>query len=101
MAERRKTAAAEGQPKRQQKQGQQKEQKPKDPFEDQGPLGRLKREAAERLGLVEKIYAHGWGGLSSAEAGRVGALVNRLLRERQTAGEDRAQPPPEKRRGGV
>lgn len=59
-----------------------KEKKPKDPFADEGPLGRLKREAAERLGLVEKIYAQGWGGLSSAEAGRLGALVNRMLRER-------------------
>lgn len=62
-----------------------KEKKPKDPFADRSPLGLLKREAAERLGLVEKVYALGWGGLSSAEAGRLGALVSRLLRERGEA----------------
>jgi len=91
---------AERQPKRREKQ-QKEQKKPKDPFEDQGPLGKLKREAAERLRLVDKSYAHGWRGLSSAEAGRVGALVNRLLRERQAAGEDRAQPLPAKGRDGV
>lgn len=63
-----------------------KEKKPKDPFEDKSPMGLLKREAAEKLGLVEKILAQGWGGLSAAESGRVGALVNRVLRERKGEG---------------
>lgn len=77
-----KPKAPERKPKPPVEKKEKKEKKPKDPFEDRSPLGLLKREAAERLGLVEKIYAQGWGGLSSAESGRVGALVNRMLRER-------------------
>lgn len=76
-------AAAGAKPKPGAEKREKKEKKPKDPFEDRSPLGLLKREAAEKLGLVEKIYAQGWGGLSSAESGRVGALVNRMLRERR------------------
>lgn len=79
MAERK---APERKPKSSAEKKEKKEKKPRDPFEDRSPLGLLKREAAERLGLVEKIYAQGWGGLSSAESGRIGALVNRMLRER-------------------
>ncbi len=58
-----------------------KGKKEKDPFEDVSPMGLLKREAAERLGLVEKIKSGGWGSLSAAENGRVGALVNKLKKE--------------------
>lgn len=60
-----------------------KEKKPKDPFEDTSPMGLLKKEAAERLGLVDKIRESGWGGLSAAESGRIGALVNKMIKERQ------------------
>lgn len=80
MAEKGKTVAA-GKPIK-----EKKEKKPKDPFEDKSPMGLLKRDAAEKLGLVDKILAQGWGGLSAAESGRVGALVNRMLRERRGDG---------------
>lgn len=60
--------------------------KEKDPFGDTSPMGLLKREAAEKLGLVDKVRALGWGGLSSAESGKVGALMNRILKERQGQG---------------
>lgn len=59
-----------------------KEKKQKDPFEDSSPMGLLKREAAERLGLADKIRESGWGGLSAAESGRIGALVNKMMKER-------------------
>lgn len=61
---------------------------PKDPFEDKSPLGLLKRKAAEDLGLIEKIYSLGWGGLSSAESGRVGALVGRMRKQEETVRKD-------------
>ena len=35
----------------------------------------LKWEAAAVLGLVGKVRSSGWGGLSAAEAGRVGGLM--------------------------
>ncbi len=63
-----------------------KKKEPPDPFADTSPLGLLKREAAERLGLLEKVRALGWAGLSAAETGRVGALVSRLARERGDGG---------------
>ncbi len=63
-----------------------KKKEPPDPFADTSPLGLLKREAAERLGLVDKVRSVGWAGLSAAETGRVGALVSRLARERAGRG---------------
>lgn len=57
-------------------------EKEKDPFADESPMGLLKREAAERLGLAEKVRAQGWGGLTAAESGRLGALVSRMIKER-------------------
>ncbi len=36
---------------------------------------RLKYEIAEELGLLEKLKAVGWAGLSAAESGRIGGLV--------------------------
>jgi hypothetical protein len=38
---------------------------------------RVKVEAAEELGLAAKIQQAGWGGLTSEEAGRIGALVRK------------------------
>jgi hypothetical protein len=38
---------------------------------------RYKVEAAEELGLYDKIVKDGWGGLTSEEAGRLGALVRK------------------------
>lgn len=49
--------------------------------DERSPLYALKIEAAEALGLTEKVAAVGWGGLSAAEAGRVGAYMTRVLRE--------------------
>lgn len=36
---------------------------------------RLKYEAAEELGLVEKLLEVGWGGLSTRETGLIGSKV--------------------------
>lgn len=36
---------------------------------------RLKYEAAEDLGLLEKLVEVGWGGLSARETGLIGARV--------------------------
>lgn len=44
------------------------------------PLYPLKLKVAVDLGLLEKIRHVGWGGLSSAESGRVGGWMTRLLR---------------------
>lgn len=43
----------------------------------------LKWEAVAALGLVEKVRREGWGGLSAAEAGRVGGLMTKWARDRQ------------------
>ena len=40
-----------------------------------GPHDRLKHEIARELGLGEKIKAHGWGGLTAAETGRIGGIL--------------------------
>lgn len=37
---------------------------------------RLKFEAAAELGLADKLMRTGWGGLTSEETGRVGALLS-------------------------
>ncbi len=42
----------------------------------------LKWEAAGELGLAEKVRDLGWGGLSAAEAGRVGARIAKWIRDR-------------------
>lgn len=42
---------------------------------------RLKYEAARRLGLIEKLLAVGWGGLTSEENGRVGGVTAALCRK--------------------
>lgn len=44
------------------------------------PLEQLKLEIAEEIGLLEKVKKVGWGGLSSAESGRIGGLMNKRLR---------------------
>ncbi|MBR6221667.1 MAG: small, acid-soluble spore protein, alpha/beta type [Clostridia bacterium] len=42
---------------------------------------RLKYEAAEELGLTERLTRVGWGGLTAGETGRIGGIVARRLRE--------------------
>lgn len=44
------------------------------------PLEQLKLEIAEEIGLLEKVKKVGWGGLSAAESGRIGGLMNKRLR---------------------
>lgn len=39
------------------------------------PGERLKYEAAEELGLLDKLMEVGWGGLSARETGLIGARV--------------------------
>lgn len=51
---------------------------PRSEEEDESPLARFKWEAARQLGLLDKVRREGWGGLSSAESGRIGGLMNRL-----------------------
>lgn len=77
--------------------GDKKEKKEKDPFADTSPMGLLKKEAAEKLGLIEKIRSGGWGALTSAENGRIGALVNKMAKERSAAAVPGDMPGKEKR----
>ncbi len=43
----------------------------------------LKLEAAEELGLIDKIKDVGWGGLTSEESGRLGGYITRKIISRQ------------------
>jgi len=45
------------------------------------PHERLKWEIANEIGLGDKLVKVGWGGLSSAETGRVGGIMTKRLRE--------------------
>ncbi|MCR4397626.1 MAG: alpha/beta-type small acid-soluble spore protein [Firmicutes bacterium] len=45
-----------------------------------GPFHSLKLEVAGELGLAQKIRRSGWGGLTSAESGRIGGVMTRRLR---------------------
>ena len=40
----------------------------------------LKYRAAARLGLLDKLLAVGWAGLSTQETGRIGGLVGAMKR---------------------
>ncbi|MDS1030728.1 small, acid-soluble spore protein, alpha/beta type [Bacillota bacterium LX-D] len=44
------------------------------------PLESLKLEIAEELGLLEKVKAEGWSGLSAKESGKIGGLMNKRIR---------------------
>lgn len=41
----------------------------------------LKMEIAEELGLLDKIYSEGWGGLSATESGRIGGKLAAALKK--------------------
>lgn len=41
----------------------------------------MKLSIAKQLGLLEKVRAEGWGGLSAKECGQVGGLLSRMLKE--------------------
>jgi len=45
-------------------------------------LARLKLEIAEEIGLLSKVREVGWAGLSAAEAGHLGGVMSKRLRER-------------------
>lgn len=44
-------------------------------------LDQLKMAAAEELGLLEKAKRFGWGQLSSAESGRIGGYMTKMMRD--------------------
>lgn len=46
------------------------------------PLDLLKLEIADELGLSDKVVSEGWGGLTAAETGRVGGILNKRLRDK-------------------
>ena len=46
----------------------------------------IKYEIAEELGLIDKIDAMGWKGLTAKESGRIGGLLARRKRELQEQG---------------
>ena len=48
---------------------------------------RMKFEAAAELGLADKLSLRGWGGLTSKETGRIGALIAGKKRGRHKDGE--------------
>lgn len=68
---------------------------PQSPEEDDSPLAPVKWEAAEMLGLLQKVREVGWGGLTASEAGRVGGYMTKLRRERGELppGEQGERPP--------
>ena len=48
----------------------------------------LKLEIAAELGLLEKVQAVGWAGLSAKETGRMGGLVTKRKRELKEKSEE-------------
>lgn len=47
----------------------------------------LKLEIANELGLMDKITAEGWGGLTAKESGRIGGIMTSRKRENQNKGQ--------------
>ncbi|MFZ5611395.1 hypothetical protein P378_07645 [Desulforamulus profundi] len=45
------------------------------------PMDLLKLEIAEELGLAEKVQKEGWGGLTSAESGRIGGIITQRAKK--------------------
>jgi len=43
----------------------------------------LKYQAAQQLGLMDKLQRVGWAGLSAQETGRIGGLVSRMKKQRK------------------
>jgi len=44
------------------------------------PIDLLKLEIAKEIGLLEKVEKAGWKGLTAGEAGRIGGLMSRRLK---------------------
>ncbi|MGB9781300.1 MAG: small, acid-soluble spore protein, alpha/beta type [Caldanaerobacter sp.] len=51
-------------------------------MEDRFLIEIFKWEAAEELGLLEKVKKVGWPNLSAQETGKIGVLVKRKIREK-------------------
>lgn len=47
------------------------------------PEEKMKYEIAEELGLLDRVLAEGWKGLTSKETGRIGGLVTKRKREQK------------------
>lgn len=45
------------------------------------PLDLLKLEIARELGLEHKVQEVGWGGLTAAETGRVGGILQKRMKD--------------------
>ena len=59
-----------------------KKQKPID-LRNLEPEEKMKYESAEELGLLDRVLAEGWKGLTSKETGRIGGLVTKRKREQR------------------
>jgi len=46
----------------------------------------LKLEAAEELGLLEKVKKVGWSKLSAQETGKIGSIVKKKMKLQQVVG---------------
>ena len=55
---------------------------------------RRKYEIARELGLLDRVKAVGWAGLSAKETGRIGGLMGRENRVPPTVSEPLAEPEP-------
>jgi hypothetical protein len=51
-------------------------------MEDRFLIEIFKWEAAEELGLLEKVKTVGWSNLSAQETGKIGVLVKRKIKEK-------------------
>ena len=45
---------------------------------------RVKYEIAEELGLLDKVLEDGWKSLSSKETGRIGGIISKKSRKKET-----------------
>lgn len=45
---------------------------------------RIKYEIAEELGLLDKVLEDGWKSLSSKETGRIGGIISKKTRKKET-----------------
>lgn len=51
-------------------------------------LDKMKLEIAEEIGLIERIKSVGWAGLSAQEAGYLGGMLSKRLREQGLKAQD-------------
>lgn len=45
------------------------------------PLGKMKYEIAEELGLLDRVMEEGWKNLTAKETGRIGGLVTKRKKQ--------------------